>query len=140
MALDPIPKQHARRRGADAWCAEHADRIRDVAGRLVDTVGAWEPHDPRAITPSGVPDFPFWVLGSLLEHGGAVTAMREPLEQLRSFLAPRGRPARQPTGSHAASAATARDDLAVLCDEVAAAGDAAAARWTVANAGQGGTS
>ncbi|MFD9033327.1 hypothetical protein ACFVZW_19565 [Streptomyces sp. NPDC059567] len=120
----------ARQRAADAWCGKQADRIRDVAERLVDTSEAWG----EAVTGDILARSYFQTLGALLVSDGAAKDLFDRMESLRITLAPYGRPQPEPTGKHAAAATKARADLIELQVEVTN------ARNAVTNARDGGRS
>jgi len=120
--------EKARQRAADAWCETQADRIRDVAERLVDTSEAWG----DAVTGDILARSYFQMLGALLASDGDAKALLDRMESLRITLMPYGRPQPEPTGKHAAAAAKARDDMTALSVDVGA------VRYQVTSARDGG--
>nr|WP_011265246.1 hypothetical protein [Streptomyces sp. FQ1]AAX51351.1 unknown [Streptomyces sp. FQ1] len=120
--------EKARQRAADAWCESQADRIRDVAERLIDTSEAWG----DAVAGDVLTRSYFQMLGARLASDGDAKDLFDTMESLRISLVPYGRPEPQPTGKHAAAAAKARDDLAALHAEVST------ARYAVTSARDGG--
>jgi len=110
--------EKARQRAADAWCEEQADRIRDVAERLVDTSEAWGDKVTGDILARSY----FQTLGARLASDSTAKDLFDSMESLRYTFMPYGSPQPEPgTGKHAAAAAKARDDLIELHVEMSAA-------------------
>ncbi|MGW6202233.1 hypothetical protein ACWF9B_01050 [Streptomyces sp. NPDC055089] len=74
----------ARDRAEEAWCVEHADRIREVAERVYDTSGAWDLQDLKyAGTRTELHG-----IGELLATDGSRARLADRLPSVRYDLAP----------------------------------------------------
>jgi hypothetical protein len=104
--VDRQRAERARQRNADAWCGEHAQRIRTVAHRLADVAGSWPQMQPDAARR----------LRELAETQDPI-ALVERMNEVRFTLAPYGLEPPAPVGSRATEAAEARDAALALLDE-----------------------
>lgn len=107
----------ARDRAEEAWCVEHADRIREVAEQLYDTSGAW---DLQSLDHAGT-RADLHGIGELLATDGSPARLADRLSSLRYHLAPYSGEAPKPTGKQAAAATQALAALVELLAEQAAA-------------------
>ncbi|MFJ7271991.1 hypothetical protein ACIQV3_36045 [Streptomyces sp. NPDC099050] len=104
--------EKARGRAAEAWCAEHEYRVREVSERLFDTSGAWNLE-----AAGGTARLDVHAIGELLAADGSPVALVQRLESVRHALVPYRGDAPKPTGKRAAAAAQARTDLVALLDD-----------------------
>ncbi|MEU7222262.1 hypothetical protein [Streptomyces chrestomyceticus] len=107
--------EKARQRTADAWCAEHEDRIQAVAERLIDVSKAWPQLTENPLATSYM-----HVLASTLTTSGSGPKMLQELASLKHTFAPYGEERLRPTGPRAAEANAAVDAMLALLDEVGA--------------------
>ncbi|WP_327180394.1 hypothetical protein OG599_35005 (plasmid) [Streptomyces sp. NBC_01335] len=101
----------ARDRAEAAWCAAHADRIREVSERLYDTAGAWDlPRGRNGVRGA------LHAIGELLATDGSPAALVNRLRTVRLDLAPYGGDGPEPAGKHAPAAAEAMAAVVDLLD------------------------
>ncbi|MFD5899673.1 hypothetical protein [Streptomyces sp. NPDC060366] len=105
---------NARQRAADAWCEEHADRIRNVCERLVDSSEAWG----KTVSDNPTAQSYFHLMGAHLASDAAAKTLYDAMESLRYTLSPYSeKTAPVPTGKQADAATTARTDMLELVAE-----------------------
>lgn len=107
----------ARKRAADAWCEEHADRIRGVCERLVDSSEAWG----KTVSADLTAQSHFHSMGARLASDATAVSLYDAMTSLRFKLAPHGEETPVPTGKQAKAATWARIDMLELeaeCDTV----------------------
>lgn len=108
-----VPAQRvekARQRAADAWCQQHADRVRETAQTVVDTAGVWP-----AVQDSPCARADAHRLAQDLASGAEASVLADRLTRLRFEVLPYGTRSLPATADpRAEEAARARDALTAL--------------------------
>ncbi|MFC4883729.1 hypothetical protein ACFPK5_00775 [Streptomyces beijiangensis] len=106
----------ARERAGEAWCGEHADRVREVAEQLYDTSGAWDLQDLTYVGTRA----DLHAIGELLATDASPVALVDRMESVSYHLSYSAETPK-PTGKQAAAAEKARTALVELLADRAAA-------------------